>query len=54
LLLGNSARTWVAPAFHEHATLRCALSVSAWMCLRDPQFKRQLWQDVRHLVAPRP
>jgi hypothetical protein len=51
LVLGDAARNWAAPALQQNNALRCAVSVSAWSCLREPQVKRQLWQDVRHLVA---
>jgi hypothetical protein len=51
LVLGDAARSWAAPALQQNNALRCAVSVSAWLCLREPQVKRQLWQDVRHLVA---
>lgn len=48
LLLGEAAQRWCAV---DGAGLRCATSVSALACLRQPALKRQLWNDIRHLAA---
>lgn len=57
LLLGESASRWVPAELRQQLTpapLICGVSlVSLWTCLREPTTKRQLWQDLRPLAAPR-
>jgi hypothetical protein len=48
LLLGQAAQQWVEL---DAVDLRWVRTVSALGCLREPAQKRQLWQDIRHLVA---
>ena len=57
LLLGESAGHWVPAELRQQFTpapLVCGVSlISLWTCLREPAAKRQLWQDLRPLAAPR-
>jgi hypothetical protein len=52
LLLGANAGQWAIPASADAPVY--ATSISVWSCLREPQLKRQLWHDLRHLAGARP
>lgn len=52
LLLGENAQHWLAESARRQLGATCAVSVSAWPCLRDAAAKRRLWRDLRHLAAP--
>ncbi|HSB97830.1 MAG TPA: hypothetical protein VLC91_15325 [Spongiibacteraceae bacterium] len=50
LLLGDAAQHWCAL---DSDNLQCIKSVSALACLRAPELKRTLWNDIRPLAAAR-
>lgn len=51
LLLGDTAQRWLPAAVRPQLATTCVASSSAWACLRETALKRQLWNDIRHLVV---